>query len=249
MRLLVISDLHIHGPHDPLYASLLKLIRERASPGDTLVLAGDVFDLFVGNKRVFLERYHEFVAALRDAGSRGVRVHYIEGNHDFLVRGAFGRIPGVQVHSQDVSLELGGRKFFISHGDTFDRSDYGYRALRVFYRSPVMKGIVRVVPGRWLDWYGNAHSRQSRATKPILASGLSIENMERLRRVYRSAAAERLAAGYDFVVAGHCHDLDEMDFTIAGRSGQYVNVGYPRAHGSFLTWGPGEPKIQREKLP
>jgi UDP-2,3-diacylglucosamine hydrolase len=249
MALLVISDLHILGPHDPLYASLLKLIRERASSGDTLVLAGDVFDLFVGNKNIFLERYSAFVEALEDAGRRGVQIHYIEGNHDFLIRGAFGAIPGVRVHNEDVSLDLGGRRFFISHGDTFDRADYGYRALRIFYRSALMKGIVQVVPGRWLDWYGKAHSKQSRASKPILASGLPIERRERLRKVYRSAAAELLAEGYDFVVAGHCHDLDEMEFTIAGRWGQYVNVGYPRAHGSYLSWSPGEPKIQREKLP
>src|SRR4051794_34426297 len=174
MALLVVSDLHIHGPHDPLYSSLLAIIRERAAGGDTLVLAGDVFDLFVGNKRVFLDRYREFVSALTDAGARGVKVHYIEGNHDFLIRGAFGKIEGVRVHTDDVSIDLGGKRFFISHGDTFDRGDYGYRALRVFYRSPVMKGIVKVVPGRLLDWYGNAHSKQSRGTKPILASGLPV---------------------------------------------------------------------------
>jgi UDP-2,3-diacylglucosamine hydrolase len=249
MALLVISDLHIIGPHDPLYASLLRLLRERARPGDTVVLAGDVFDLFVGNKDVFLDRYRDFVSALREAGTRGVCVHYIEGNHDFLLRGAFRDCSGLQVHPSEVSIELGGKRILVSHGDLFDREDYGYRALRSFFRSPVMKGIVNVVPGRWLDWYGNAHSRQSRASKPILASGLPTEQIERLRKIYRSAAAERLAQGYDFVVAGHCHDLDEMEFTIAGRFGQYVNVGYPRAHGSFLSWTPGEPKIQREKLP
>ena len=73
--------------------------------------------------------------------------------------------------------------------------------------------------------------------------------MERLRNLYRSYAAERIARGCDFVVMGHCHDLDEKSFVIDGRPGQYVNVGFPRAHGSFLSWSPGDERIQRERLP
>jgi hypothetical protein len=48
---------------------------------------------------------------------------------------------------------------------------------------------------------------------------------------------------------GHCHDLDEKTFKIGSRIGQYVNVGYPRVHGSLLSWKEGEEKIGREKLP
>src|SRR4051812_30793408 len=128
MALLVISDLHIHGSHDPLYRSLLALMRETAKPGDTLVLAGDIFDLFVGRKKIFLQRYRDFLDALRETGARGVQLHYLQGNHDFLLERAFGKVPGLKVHSSDVELELGARKFFVSHGDLFDRGDVGYLA-------------------------------------------------------------------------------------------------------------------------
>ena len=82
--------------------------------GDTVVLAGDLFDLFVGNKRIFRERYGDFFRALETAGKKGVETHYIEGNHDFLIRAAFRGIPGLRVHVHEVSLELGGRKFFFA---------------------------------------------------------------------------------------------------------------------------------------
>ena len=72
MPLYVVSDLHIRGSEDPLYRSLLGLLRDRARPGDTLVLAGDVFDLFVGNKQVFRERYRQFLAEVETASKRGV---------------------------------------------------------------------------------------------------------------------------------------------------------------------------------
>lgn len=249
MRLYIVSDLHIAGAEDPLYASLLKLVRSRAQAGDTVVLAGDVFDLFVGNKEIFVERYRDFLAALREAGSRGVRIHYIEGNHDFLIRKAFDGIEGLTLHSDQFSLETGGKRFFFAHGDKVDRKDYGYRALRAFFRSPVMRAFVAAAPGRWIEEIGTRSSRGSRGRKPVLAGELPLERRERLRRIYRSFAAERMAQGFDFVVLGHCHDLDEMKFQIGARTGQYMNVGYPRVHRSLLSWAEGDTEIQREALP
>lgn len=249
MSLFAVSDLHIQGADDPLYLSLLRILRDRAKPGDTVVLAGDLFDLFVGNKKIFRNRYHEFLAELRASGSRGVKIHYIEGNHDFMMRRVFKGVPGMRVHAHDVSIEIEDRKFFFAHGDTVDRSDYGYRALRLFFRSLPVKAMIAAAPGRWVDWFGNTSSRASRGKKPEVPTQLPATRIEYLRNVYRSYAAERLAQGYDFVVMGHCHDLDEKSFVIGGRPGQYVNIGFPRTHGSFLSWNPGDEKIVREKLP
>lgn len=249
MNLFILSDLHIWGREDPLYSSLLALLRARAQSGDTVVMAGDLFDLFVGNKPIFLERYSEFFTEIRAAGDRGVRLYYIEGNHDFLIRKAFEGVKGITIHSRDVSVEIGGKKFFFAHGDLVDRKDYGYLAWRAFFRSPVMKTVVTLLPGSAVDWIGNTLSKRSRGKKPVLPSGLPADRVESLRKAYRSYAAECLSRGYDFVVMGHCHDLDEMSFSIGGRTGQYVNVGYPRIHGSFLSWSPGEDKIRRERLP
>jgi UDP-2,3-diacylglucosamine hydrolase len=249
MALYAVSDLHVSGAEDPLYRSLLSLLRDRAQGGDTVVLAGDLFDLFVGNKQVFQERYRDFFAAVREACGRGVRIHYIEGNHDFLLRKAFRGIPGFVLHDRDFEIELEGHRFFFAHGDLVDRKDYGYRFLRAFFRSPPLRAFVAVMPGGVIDWIGRSSSRASRGKKPLLPAQLPTDRMERLRNIYRSYAAERLAEGYDFVVMGHCHDLDEKSFIIGGRTGQYVNVGFPRVHGSFLSWAPGDERIQRERLP
>ncbi len=248
-RIYFISDLHVTGPEDPIYRSLLALLREKVGPGDTVVLGGDLFDLFVGGKGIFRDRYRAFLEALAECGGRGADIHYIEGNHDFLIHNAFGRIPGVQVHGQEIRLDLGERRFYVAHGDLADTSDYGYRALRGFFRSGLMKAFVRVMPGSVIDWIGRTSSDASRGRKPLLPAEMPIERRERLRKVFRSFAAARIAEGFDFVVLGHCHDLDEMKFQVEGRIGQYVNVGYPRAHGSMLLWEPGDTEIRRIPLP
>ena len=96
-------------------------------------------------------------------------------------------------------------------------------------------------------------SRKSRDSQPVLFAHLPMERQEKLRKIYRNHAADRILEGFDFVIMGHCHDLDEKQFQVAGRVGQYMNVGYPRVHASMLVWDShsveGESKIYRMKLP
>jgi UDP-2,3-diacylglucosamine hydrolase len=245
MTFFAVSDLHIRDEHDPLYAPLVALFTERARPGDHVVLAGDIFDVFVGDKPEFTERYGAFIGAARDAAARGVHVYYVEGNHDFLMTRA---LPGVRVHARAAELVIGGKRVFVGHGDLADARDWGYRALRVFFRSPLFRAFVHLAPRGWLSAIGRRSSRYSRGDDTGLAAHLPRERLEALRCVYRSFAAERVREGFDFVVLGHCHDLDEKSFTLDGREAQYINVGYPRAHGSFLTWNEGDARIQRERF-
>lgn len=247
MSLLVVSDLHISGTEDPLYHSLLSLLEKKAQKGDTVVLAGDLFDLFVGPKTIFTKTYSRFIQALEECGRRGVDCHYIEGNHDFHLDRVFRGMSHVKVYPKEFSLLLHQKRFYFAHGDLVLKNDYGYRVLRLLFRSKIMKVLFRVAPGKWVASFGNMSSRTSK--KRHRRSPMAIERLEEIRRSYRSYAAERLAEGFDFVVMGHCHDLDEMSFQIGGRKGQYVNVGYPRNHGSFVSWNPGDEKMQRERLP
>ena len=249
MSLYIISDLHIWGPDDPLYYSLISILRNRTRSGDTLVLAGDIFDFFVGDKAVLKDRYSGFISELRLAGSRGVKTHYIEGNHDFLLKKTFGEVSGLEVHPSEVRFQIAGKSFLVAHGDLADKSDHGYRMLRGFFRSPLIRAFVRLAPGNWVDAIGKKSSETSRKKNPRLPTSLSTERIVQLRKTYRNYAAERLTQGYDYIVMGHCHDLDEMKFTIGERSAQYINVGYPRSHGSFLSWNPGDEVIQREAIP
>jgi UDP-2,3-diacylglucosamine hydrolase len=246
MGLLVVSDTHIEDARDSLYFSVIRLIRERAEPGDTIVLSGDIFDLFIGSKKVFKERYSLFLETLRAAAARGCHIHYIEGNHDFLMRRVFKGMSGINYHERGFDLEVSGKKFYFAHGDTIDREDYGYLFLRAVLRNPVTKLIEPIVPGQWIDHIGRGSSQLSRKHS---AHHRPVSDFERVRRLFRSFAAEQCRKGFDFVVLGHCHDLDEMIFSIGERQAQYINVGYPRVHGSFLSWSPGDQKIQREALP
>ncbi len=244
-QLIVVSDTHLEGPQDPVAKGVLNLLEQRARPGDDLVLAGDIFDLYVGDKPVFRDRYQDLVAAIHTACSRGARVHFIEGNHDFLISGVFRGLKGLHYHSRSVDLQIDGRRFLIEHGDLANPHDYGYRALRAFFRSPAFRLFVAASPGNVIEGIGTK-LRQSEAFRGAVVR--KSEDLARLRKAYRSYAASRIAEGYDHVVLGHCHDLDEMTFVVDGRKGQYINVGYPRLHKSYLVWTAGDERITREPL-
>ena len=235
MKVYFISDLHIQAATDPLYQPLLKIIGQLQA-GDYLVLAGDIFDLFLGSKRNFSCEYIEFIERVRQASERGVQIHYIEGNHDFLMQAAFSRMKNVTVHHSEAVLDLQGRKIYIAHGDLVDRNDYKYRALRAVFRSAPLKVAVSLMPESLAESIGKKLSQHGKTQRPISAERLASPRRDALRQVFRSFAENKIREGFTYVVLGHCHDLDEQEFNNPENTGRYYNLGYPRIHKSYLIW-------------
>ena len=234
MKLFVLSDLHLTGPEDPFYSKTLGWIQTYVKSADILVLAGDIFDLYVGKKAYFRKRFHEFHQLMEQLLERGVKIHYIEGNHDFRLRGVFPR--SVEIHEAEVTVSFERYSAFIAHGDLVDPSDHGYRALRAFFRSPPFSLFIDRAPDGWIKKIGETLSHKSQLQQGRRRSNSEDEaaRQERTRKIYRSYAAERIATGAQFVVLGHCHLLDEFKFQVEGRAGHYMNMGYPKTHESGI---------------
>ncbi len=249
MNLFVVSDLHIDRSTDPLLSGLIAFLTERVKPGDCVVFAGDVFDVFIGNKKIFRDRYRGFIELVVSLADRGADVHYIEGNHDFQLKKLFGRLKGVTHHASEVEIQCGQKRVYIAHGDLVNSKDYGYRILRGVLRSVPLRAMIRQAPGKIVDGIGQWMSGQSKAShrQPQGLPRLSEGHLEQLRKCYRSFAALKINQGFDFVILGHCHDRDEMKFKVGDRLGHYMNVGYPRVHQSLVFWTPERPdELQRE---
>jgi hypothetical protein len=60
--------------------------------------------------------------------------------------------------------------------------------------------------------------------------------------VYRAHAETKRSQGFDFVVMGHCHDLDDW-------GGFYWNMGYPPVHRQYIVFDPraGAAKVSLER--
>lgn len=225
-RLVILSDLHLWGPQDPLYRALLRFMQEKLSDGDKFFIVGDLFDLFIGNKSVFVHRYYEVLEALKKLAERNIEVFYIEGNHDFHLEGIFEDCSHVRIYSDHLDYEWNGRRLLFCHGDKINWKDIGYQAFRFGLRNLFTQSLIEVAPGSLIDRIGSSLSKASRGYHP--------EPNETVIQLFRNYACEQISNGYDFVVMGHSHYLDDMRFRVEDHEGQYINVGYPRKHRKYL---------------
>lgn len=237
-KIVAISDLHLWGPKDPLYRGLIRFIDSRLEPGDKFFIVGDLFDLFIGSKAVFAARYHELVQKLRELETRDVEVFYIEGNHDFHLENIFEDNPHVRIYSDSLDYEWRGKKFHFCHGDRVNKGDVKYAFFHFLTRNLVSQCVIDVAPGRLVDRVGRFMAKASRGSHELPSAD------DKVIQIFRNYACEQISNGYDYVIMGHSHYLDDMRFRVGSHEGQYVNVGYPRKHRKYLEFGPDDAVFQ-----
>src|SRR3989338_11172254 len=85
MKALFLSDVHYKGLDDPNTPLLLSFLENELHRGDALVVVGDLFDLWIGYDHVVYAEYVPVLAKFYELKNKGVRVIYVEGNHDLFL--------------------------------------------------------------------------------------------------------------------------------------------------------------------
>ena len=161
-ELVVVSDVHLRQPDDQRSKILLDLISQLSKPTEYFVLNGDIFDFCFGDSAYFRRKFQVLGQALADAVKRGVKVIFIEGNHEFHMEElGWGHIEIIKTHSRPVQLNSG-TKINIGHGDLIT-DDKAYRAFRGLVKSGFARAIAKRLPGSWLDGYALKHAKVSRS--------------------------------------------------------------------------------------
>lgn len=220
--MLYVSDLHLSAVTDDQEHRFTRFLREVPKEGDVLVLGGDIFDLFVGNKPSFLRQHGEIISALKAFARMSGKIFYLEGNHDFHLKKVFSDTPGISVESGPFCLEFFGRKYWVAHGDEIDREDRGYLFLRRLTRSLFFRVFLYLLPDVLVDGIGRWSSRTSRRYND--AGRLPEEKKERTKHLFREHAHVKIREGFSGVFLGHSHLADE---SMGGdQKGFYVNLGF-----------------------
>lgn len=194
----VVADAHLGGPGGPagpLVEQLLALPEEGCS---RLVLLGDLFQLWIGDRRYETDDVTAVVDALACLRGAGVRVDYIEGNRDFFLADspydhAFDSV------GTELAFDAGGTSYLAVHGDGLDRRDWKYRFWRTLSKSAFARFVARRIPRR-------AAGRTVRGTERRL-SATNVRHKRRIPEdVLRDYGRRRLAEGYDVLLLGHFHE-------------------------------------------
>jgi UDP-2,3-diacylglucosamine hydrolase len=225
---IVISDLHLWSTDEPRYRSAIRFLRDLPREVDLLVVLGDLFDFWVGENAILVERFREVIAELAAIRARGVAVLYCEGNHDLHLERHFARTVGLDTFLGEREVRVAGRTVNLSHGDLVNPRDRGYLFLRWLLRTPLVRWLIRVTPPSLHVAIGEASSRRSRA--------YTAGKNDPIRELSHAYAERRVDAGADVVVIGHTHRPECVEVTSpGGRKGWYVNTGVWPVDGS-RTW-------------
>ena len=214
----VISDVHLgtYGCHADELMTYLKSIKPKV-----LVINGDFIDAWQFKKKFFPKAHLELIRHVIDMAISGVKVYYITGNHDDVLR-RFADMSIGLIHLKDsLSLQLNGEKYWFFHGDIFDASvmispqlaalggkgyDYLIRLNRLINRMRERMGKPRISISK------RVKSQVKRAVKYI-------SDFETL------AVRHGARMNCDYVVCGHIHRPTIERRTIKGHTLTYMNSG------------------------
>lgn len=216
--IVIISDVHLgtYGCHARELLNYLKSIKP-----EMLILNGDFIDTWQFRKRYFPRRHMEVIQRILKMASAGVRVYYITGNHDDILR-RYSDFSAGNIHLRDkLILKLKGQTCWIFHGDIFD----------LFIRySPLLSRL----GGKGYDWL----IRLNRFINKLrMAMGLPrMSFAKRVKHRVKEAVkfisdfentALQLAAeqNYDYVICGHIHRPQMRVEEVQGKKITYFNAG------------------------
>ena len=229
MKAYFISDLHLGAreiedkeKQEKLFGDFLRHIESNASH---LFIVGDFFDFWYEYRTVIPKQYFPVLCTLQRFHEKGIQMHYLAGNHDFALGQFFDRYLNIRTYSDDLSITLVGKKFYLFHGDGLEKKDRGYRLLKRILRSRTNQKLFRLIHpdfGIRLAKLVSGTSRKYNTT----------DNQSRSEEEYFAFAEERFAEGYDYVIMGHRHN--PLVYEKEGK--KYVNLGDWIYHYSYAVF-------------
>ena len=218
LDIVVISDVHLgtFGCRAAELHNYLKTISPK-----TLILNGDIIDIWQFNKRYFPKAHMKVIKQLMTFITSGTKVYYITGNHDEMLRKFKGfRLGSFEIVNK-VVLDIDGKKGWFFHGDVFDvtmqHSKWLAKLGGIGYDSLIMLNTAV----NWIsETLGYNRLSFSKKIKNSVKSAVKfINNFE------TTAAEIAIDNNYEYVVCGHIHQ-PEMK-VIQNEKGEtiYLNSG------------------------
>ena len=245
MKTVFLSDVHLKGPGDAGHKKIehfFNRLRGRggweyreSAPGtltlDQLVIAGDFFDFWFEREGAIYPAFRPVVDRLIALKQEGVRICLCEGNHDFFLGDYFSRKLGIDVYPEWAEFNLDGFRILVSHGDTVDRGNLKYLALRRFLRGSFARRLQRMFPLGVLWRLARLSAEMSKE--------MSRESQDRLAELMYRFALGKFHEGYDAVILGHCHKPLLRETLSGDRKKTFVTLGDWITHDSYLVFEEG----------
>lgn len=236
--ILVLSDIHL-GTYGCRAKELLNYLRS-VSPKQ-VILNGDIIDIWQFSKRHWPKSHMKVVSHLFKWMSKGVKMHYITGNHDEMLRKFEGFKVGSFRLQNKLVLELEGEKVWVFHGDVFDVTMQHSRWLTklgaIGYDTLI---LINQIVNAISEFFGRGRISLSKKVKNSVKGAVKFIN--KFEETATSIAAEN---GFKYVMCGHIHHPEIKDFKTEHGNVTYLNSGDWIENLSALEYKNGEWTIYR----
>ncbi|MFH0762015.1 MAG: UDP-2,3-diacylglucosamine diphosphatase [Bacteroidota bacterium] len=198
-----ISDAHLGAPGPVASLArekrLVEFLEEIKGTASDLFIMGDLFDFWFEYKHVVPRGFTRILGKLAELSDLGIKIHYFTGNHDIWNFSYLQEETGIILYNNPTAMTIGGKQFFLAHGDGLDESD------------PTFRFVKSIFTNRFLQWaFARLH--------PNLAFSIAQKWSRRSRARHTDdcfhgesepiigyARKHLLNEGYDFLVFGHRH--------------------------------------------
>jgi UDP-2,3-diacylglucosamine hydrolase len=229
---LFIADAHLSERDEGRQALLVDFLERNRGELTGLVILGDLFEFWFGFPGYVDPAYQPICEALYALSRAGVRLIYLEGNHDFSMGAYFEKTLGCEVHPRSCLLQLEGKRIYLSHGDGIDPGDVGYRFYRRLLKNRGVYSLIRLLgPGR------TARIKKLLSDREWMHRP-TFSRQEGGTTAGETFAKEQCRQGADVVILAHSHIPCQKTFVLDGRTCYYFNVGDWVEHYSFLRFRP-----------
>jgi UDP-2,3-diacylglucosamine hydrolase len=216
-RLVIVADAHLGAAPADDEAALLDFLDTVPREGDTLLLAGDIFDFWFSYRRLIPRRHFRVTAALTTL-TRRLPVAMIGGNHDRWGDSFWREDAGIAFEPHRLRLPFGPGQVLAVHGDGLHEERPGAAWMHRATSSPAVIAMFRWLHpdrGFWIaDKLG--HNLDYGVTHPDAVAAAA----ERQRRW--AVATLQADPGLTAIVMGHTHREAAVE---AAPGRWYVNPG------------------------
>lgn len=219
-----VSDIHLENLQERNGQNLLRFLHSVAAeekPAD-LYFLGDIFDFWLSNHKVFVNKFADLWAPLRTMKKRGSRLVYFEGNHDLHLKPFFEKELGFEVYTDHHYETIGGLTIRLEHGDLINLDDEAYLKWKAFTRHPLVIPLAHYLPGRFWERVGEKLSAKSRGRSRQYRN----DNEEPIRKmIHNHAIRSYQEKPFDILISGHMHVKVDETIMIHGKPVRNFNLG------------------------
>ena len=202
-----ISDLHLGAAYldRPVERErmLVEFLQGIAADAARIYLVGDILDYWFEYRTVVPRGHVRFFGALASLADAGIEITWLIGNHDIWMFDYLRDELGVKIIDGSVTVEIDGKRFFISHGDGLGKLKPGFRFIRSMFRNKICQKLYAAIHPRWTVGFAYSWSSSNRgydSTKKPVFEGELKATVEDWARSYLSNHPST-----DFIVLGHHH--------------------------------------------